>query len=126
MSRRPILVDCDPGIDDALALAYLLAEPAVEIVGVTTVSGNTDAARAAANTLSLFDLAGVHDIPVAVGAHHFRGRDYAGGAPHVPARTASAGSRGPRASPPTRARPSSSSITWPPGIRISPSLPSAR
>ena len=59
MSRRPILVDCDPGIDDALALAYLLAEPAVEIVGVTTVSGNTDAARAAANTLSLFDLAAV-------------------------------------------------------------------
>lgn len=83
MSRRPILVDCDPGIDDALALAYLLAESAVEIVGVTTVSGNTDAARAAANTLSLFQLAGVHDIPVAVGAHHFRGRDYAGGAPHV-------------------------------------------
>lgn len=83
MSRRPVLVDCDTGIDDALALAYLLAEPAVEIVGVTTVSGNTDAARAAANTLSLFDLAGVHDIPVAVGAHHFRGREYAGGAPHV-------------------------------------------
>lgn len=83
MSRRPILVDCDTGIDDALALAYLLAEPAVEIVGVTTVSGNTDAARAAANTLSLFQLAGVDDIPVAVGAHHFRGREYAGGAPHV-------------------------------------------
>ena len=83
MTRRPILVDCDTGIDDALALAYLLAEPTVEIVGVTTVSGNTDAARAAANTLSLFQLAGVHDIPVAVGAHDFRGRAYAGGAPHV-------------------------------------------
>ena len=83
MSRRPILVDCDTGIDDALALAYLLAEPAVEIVGVTTVSGNTDAARAAANTLSLFELAGADDIPVAVGAHDFRGRAYAGGAPHV-------------------------------------------
>ncbi|MDF2666056.1 MAG: inosine-uridine nucleoside N-ribohydrolase [Microbacterium sp.] len=83
MTRRPILVDCDTGIDDALALAYLLAEPTVEIVGVTTVSGNTDAARAAANTLSLFELAGVDDIPVAVGAHDFRGRAYAGGAPHV-------------------------------------------
>ncbi|MCW2165668.1 purine nucleosidase [Microbacterium hydrothermale] len=83
MTRRPILVDCDTGIDDALALAYLLAEPAVEVVGVTTVSGNTDAARAAANTLSLFELAGVHDIPVAVGAHDFRERAYAGGAPHV-------------------------------------------
>ncbi|MDT0118358.1 nucleoside hydrolase [Microbacterium sp. PRF11] len=83
MTRRPILVDCDTGIDDALALAYLLAEPSVEIVGVTTVSGNTDAARAAANTLSLFELAGVDDIPVAVGAHDFRGRAYAGGAPHV-------------------------------------------
>ncbi|MDR6692257.1 purine nucleosidase [Microbacterium sp. 1154] len=83
MSRRPILVDCDTGIDDALALAYLLAEPSVEIVGVTTVSGNTDAARAAANTLSLFELAGEDDIPVAIGAHDFRGRAYAGGAPHV-------------------------------------------
>lgn len=83
MTRRPILVDCDTGIDDALALAYLLAEPAVEVVGVTTVSGNTDAARAAANTLSLFELAGVHDIPVAVGAHDFRDRAYAGGSPHV-------------------------------------------
>ena len=49
MTRRPILVDCDTGIDDALALAYLLAEPTVEIVGVTTVSGNTDAARAASH-----------------------------------------------------------------------------
>lgn len=83
MTRRPILVDCDTGIDDALALAYLLAEPSVEIVGVTTVSGNTDAARAAANTLSLFELAGEDDIPVAIGAHDFRGRAYAGGAPHV-------------------------------------------
>ena len=83
MSRRPILVDCDTGIDDALALAYLLAEPSVEIVGVTTVSGNTDAARAAANTLSLFELAGEDDIPVAIGAHDFRARAYAGGAPHV-------------------------------------------
>jgi len=83
MSRRPILVDCDTGIDDALALAYLLAEPSVEIVGVTTVSGNTDAARAAANTLSLFELSGEDDIPVAIGAHDFRGRAYAGGAPHV-------------------------------------------
>lgn len=83
MTRRPILVDCDTGIDDALALAYLLAEPSVEIVGVTTVSGNTDAARAAANTLSLFELAGENDIPVAIGAHDFSGRAYAGGAPHV-------------------------------------------
>lgn len=83
MSRRPILVDCDTGIDDALALAYLLAEPAVEIVGITTVSGNTDAARAAANTLSLLELAGEDDIPVAIGAHDFRGRAYTGGAPHV-------------------------------------------
>ncbi|MDQ1110974.1 purine nucleosidase [Microbacterium testaceum] len=83
MKRRPILVDCDTGIDDALALAYLLAEPSVEVVGVTTVSGNTDAVRAAANTLSLFELAGEDDIPVAIGAHDFRARAYAGGAPHV-------------------------------------------
>ncbi len=93
MRRRPILVDCDTGIDDALALAYLLAEPAVEIVGVTTVSGNTDAARAAANTLSLFELAGVDDIPVAVGAHDFRGARTRAAPRTCTGTTGSAGSR---------------------------------
>ncbi|TWG12213.1 nucleoside hydrolase [Actinoplanes teichomyceticus] len=60
-------LDCDTGIDDALAIAYLLAHPGVTLAGIGTVNGNTTAPQAAANTLGLLALAGRDDIPVAVG-----------------------------------------------------------
>jgi purine nucleosidase len=63
-------LDCDTGIDDAIALALLLATPGADLAGIGTVSGNTSAAQAARNTLGLLALAGRSDIPVAVGAHH--------------------------------------------------------
>jgi purine nucleosidase len=65
--------DCDTGVDDALALAVLLATPGVKIAGIGTTSGNTSAAQAAANTLALLQLAGHQEIPVAVGGGEFRG-----------------------------------------------------
>lgn len=85
MSAAPrlVFVDCDTGVDDALALAYLLSDPGVRIVGVGTVSGNVAAAQAAENTLALLTAAGVHDVPVAIGAHDARAGAFAGGAPHV-------------------------------------------
>jgi len=61
--------DCDTGVDDALALAVLLAHRDVRVAGIGTVSGNTSAGRAAVNTLGLLALAGREDIEVAVGAH---------------------------------------------------------
>ncbi|GLW27840.1 nucleoside hydrolase [Actinoplanes regularis] len=61
-------LDCDTGIDDALAIAYLLAHPGVTLAGIGTVNGNTTAPRAAANTLGLLSLAGHDDVPVAVGS----------------------------------------------------------
>jgi purine nucleosidase len=73
-------LDCDTGVDDALALALLLADPAVDLAGIGTVSGNTSAGRAARNTLDLLALAGREDIAVAVGAHHPLAGDFAGGA----------------------------------------------
>ncbi|WP_248762149.1 nucleoside hydrolase [Pseudarthrobacter sp. SSS035] len=76
-------LDCDTGIDDALALAYLLATPRAELVGIGTVSGNVSAAGGARNTLDLLQLAGHPDIPVAVGAHHPQAGTFHGGAPHV-------------------------------------------
>ncbi|GAA1980716.1 nucleoside hydrolase [Microbacterium pumilum] len=79
----PLYLDCDTGIDDALALAYLLAEPAVRIVGIGTVSGNVSAERAASNTLALLELAGRTDIPVAVGATDPLHGTFHGGAPQV-------------------------------------------
>ena len=80
---RPVYFDCDTGIDDSLALAYLLASPEIALVGIGTVSGNTSAAQAAANTLGLLALAGRTEIPVAVGCHDFLSHPFDGGAPHV-------------------------------------------
>jgi purine nucleosidase len=63
-----VVLDGDYGVDDALALLYLAAEPGVEIVAVGSVHGNTEAAVAADNALSVLELAGLPDVPVAVGA----------------------------------------------------------
>lgn len=79
---RPLYFDCDTGIDDSLALAYLLASDEIELVGIGTVSGNIDAARGARNTLDLMALAG-KDVPVAVGAMHPLRGLYTGGVPHI-------------------------------------------
>lgn len=79
----PIYLDCDTGIDDALALAYLLASPLADVVGIGTVSGNVSAAAGARNTLDLLALAGAADVPVALGAHDPLVGSFAGGAPWV-------------------------------------------
>ena len=63
----PWILDTDPGIDDALALFYLLGEASVEIVGLTTVFGNVDIDRTTRNALQLLDLA-QHSAWVARGA----------------------------------------------------------
>jgi purine nucleosidase len=78
-----VYLDCDPGIDDALAIGYLLAHPDVELALVGSVSGNTDAVTAAANARDLLALFGRPEIPVAVGAVDFLTHSYAGGSPHV-------------------------------------------
>jgi inosine-uridine nucleoside N-ribohydrolase len=63
-----ILIDCDPGHDDAIALLLALASPEVEVVGVTTVAGNQTLEKTTANAIRVLDFAGRDDIPVAVGA----------------------------------------------------------
>jgi purine nucleosidase len=78
-----VYLDCDPGIDDALALGYLLAHPDVELALIGSVSGNTDAATAAENARGLLELFGRADIPVAIGQRDFLTHDYDGGAPEV-------------------------------------------
>ncbi|RSZ65452.1 nucleoside hydrolase [Corynebacterium hylobatis] len=65
----PVLIDCDPGIDDTLALIYLgalhhLGE--IELVGVTTTAGNTTATQAAGNARWVLDQLGI-DVPVVAG-----------------------------------------------------------
>lgn len=79
----PIYLDTDLGIDDAIALGYLLASPEARIVGIGTVHGNVDAEQAARNTLDFLGIAGRLDIPVAVGARQPLQAPFDGGAPHI-------------------------------------------
>jgi purine nucleosidase len=79
-------LDCDTGIDDALAIGLLLAHDDVTLAGIGTVNGNTSAGQAAANPAGLLELAGRPDIPVAVGpgehgdgARHVHGGNGVGG-----------------------------------------------
>jgi inosine-uridine nucleoside N-ribohydrolase len=64
----PLLIDCDPGHDDAMALLLALASPEVQLLGVTTVGGNTSLANTTTNALKVLELVGRTDVPVAVGA----------------------------------------------------------
>jgi inosine-uridine nucleoside N-ribohydrolase len=64
----PILIDCDPGHDDAIAILLALASPEVDLLGVTTVSGNQTLEKTTANAIRVLDLVGRDDVPVAAGA----------------------------------------------------------
>jgi inosine-uridine nucleoside N-ribohydrolase len=64
----PILLDCDPGHDDAIALLLALASPEVELRGVTTVAGNQTLEKTTANAIRVLDFVGRDDITVAAGA----------------------------------------------------------
>jgi len=88
----PILIDCDPGIDDTLALLLAIASPALHLRCVTTVSGNRPLAQTSWNARRVLDLAGAAQIPVYAGAARplmqaaprdtlFHGEDGLGGVP---------------------------------------------
>src|ERR1700753_3800739 len=65
---KPIIIDCDPGHDDAAALLLALASDEVQLLGVTTVAGNQTLAKTTANAIRVLDCAGRADVPVAAGA----------------------------------------------------------
>jgi purine nucleosidase/pyrimidine-specific ribonucleoside hydrolase len=71
----PVLIDSDPGQDDAIALLLALASPELELLGVTTVAGNQTLEKTTANALKVLELAGRHDVPVAAGAERPLVRD---------------------------------------------------
>ena len=64
----PVVLDCDPGHDDAIALLLALASPEVDLVGVTTVHGNQTLEKTTDNALRVLALVGREDVPVAMGA----------------------------------------------------------
>jgi pyrimidine-specific ribonucleoside hydrolase len=71
----PIVIDCDPGHDDAIAILLALASPEVELRGITTVAGNQTLEKTTTNALKVLELAGRGDVPVAAGADRPLRRD---------------------------------------------------
>lgn len=65
---RKIIIDTDPGVDDAMAIFLALRSPELELVGLTTVFGNSNVEATTRNALNLLHVAGRTDIPVARGA----------------------------------------------------------
>src|SRR5262245_13345726 len=64
---RPVIVDTDGGVDDAVALWWALTDPSLDVVAITVVWGNVEVARAADAVLQVVHAAGRGDVPVAVG-----------------------------------------------------------
>jgi purine nucleosidase len=62
-----IILDCDPGIDDALAIAFAHGHPGIDLVGITTVAGNVGLAKTTANALAVCEFIGAAGIPVTAG-----------------------------------------------------------
>lgn len=65
---QKIIIDTDPGIDDAMAIFFALQSPELELLGVTAVFGNGGVANTASNAVRILETAGRGDIPVAAGA----------------------------------------------------------
>ncbi|SOC40631.1 purine nucleosidase [Ureibacillus acetophenoni] len=65
---KKILLFCDPGIDDSLAIMYSILDPEIELVGIVTSYGNLTKDQVTANAAYLLDLAGRTDIPIIPGA----------------------------------------------------------
>ncbi len=98
-----IILDCDPGIDDALAIAFAAGSPEIELAGLTTVVGNVELAKTTANALAVASFVGLGSVPVTAGcgtpllrpalhAGHVHGESGLGGAAlPTPGRSAEGG-----------------------------------
>jgi len=62
-----IILDCDPGIDDALAIAFAHGHPGIDLIGITTVAGNVSLAKTTANALAVSEYVGAAGTPVTAG-----------------------------------------------------------
>nr|WP_297764707.1 nucleoside hydrolase [uncultured Butyrivibrio sp.] len=73
---KKIIIDCDPGIDDSLAIMLALNSPEVEVVGITIVAGNSPVTMGFHNAKKILSFLGRLDVPVFVGADRPRVREY--------------------------------------------------
>lgn len=67
MARIPVILDCDPGHDDAFAILLACASPELEVLAITTVAGNQTLPRTTLNALKLATVAGIRGVPIAAG-----------------------------------------------------------
>ncbi len=68
MTTRKIIMDCDPGHDDAIAIILAAVQPSLEILAITTVSGNAEIEKTTDNALKICDLVSLTDVTVSKGA----------------------------------------------------------
>jgi purine nucleosidase len=68
VTARKIIIDCDPGIDDALALVYAHGHPGLALAGLATVAGNVSLDKTTANALRIRDFLGITGVPVVAGS----------------------------------------------------------
>ncbi len=80
---RKIIIDTDPGVDDAMAIFFALRSPELDVIGLTTIFGNVHTSLATTNALRLLDIAGRPDIPVAHGADNPIAVPFGGPVPFV-------------------------------------------
>ena len=66
MSPKPVILDVDPGHDDAVALMLACGHPDLDLLAVTTVAGNVTIEKTTRNALRVLALVGCHDVPVGV------------------------------------------------------------
>ena len=74
-SRQKLIIDTDPGQDDAVAILLALASPEIDLLGITTVAGNVPLALTQENARKICDLAGSQEVPVFAGADRPLSRD---------------------------------------------------
>lgn len=67
MTPRRIIIDCDPGVDDAAAILLALASPELDVLGLSVVAGNVPLAATTRNACKIVELAGRRDLPVHAG-----------------------------------------------------------
>lgn len=67
MEKRKVIIDCDPGIDDSLAILLAINSPELEVLGLTITSGNVPAQLGAKNALKALQMCQRLDIPVYIG-----------------------------------------------------------
>lgn len=80
---RKIIIDTDPGVDDAMAIFFALNSPELEVIGLTTIYGNVHASLATTNALRLLEIAEQAHIPVAKGADDPLAGPFGGPVPFV-------------------------------------------